>query len=142
MGASGVDCGVAIARAGGDVAAVACGVAVALRVGETVALGEGEGVCVGGALGDGDAGAVGEGEGVRCAFFFAVDFFRCGRGVGEGPVKSLLIFAPNESWASWVARAWLATAIATVIAITSTARNFILTDVSPGDQPTSSSNTT
>jgi hypothetical protein len=65
-------------------------------VGEIVGLGEGEGVSVGGALGDGD-GAVGEGEGVGFAFFLGVDFFRGLCGVGEGPVKSLLIFAPNES---------------------------------------------
>ena len=62
-----------------------------------MAIGEGEGVSVGGALGDGDAGSVGEGEGVGFAFFFVVGFFRCGRGVGEGPVKSLLILAPSES---------------------------------------------
>jgi hypothetical protein len=65
-------------------------------VGEIVGLGEGEDVSVGGVLGDGD-GAVGEGEGVVFAFFFVVDFFRGLCGVGEGPVKSLLIFAPNES---------------------------------------------
>ena len=65
-------------------------------MGEIVGLGEGEDVSVGGVLGDGD-GAVGEGEGVGFAFFFVVDFFRGLCGVGEGPVKSLLIFAPNES---------------------------------------------
>lgn len=81
----------------GEVAVVACGVGVAIGMGEAVGLDEGAGVSVGGALGDGDAGSVDEGEGVGFAFFFVVDFFRGLCGVGEGPVKSLLIFAPNES---------------------------------------------
>jgi hypothetical protein len=110
---------------------VACGVAVAIGVGEIVGLGEGEGVSIGGALADGDgaADALGEGVGVGFAFFFAVDFFRCGRGVGDGPVNSLLIFAPSESWSSWAVRAWVATAIARVIAITSKERSFVFTEI-------------
>jgi hypothetical protein len=123
---------VAIGRAVGVVVAVASGVAVALGVEETVALGEGVGVSVGRALGDGDgdSDSFGEGVGVGFAFFFGIGFFRCGRGVGEGPVKSLLIFAPNESCSSSVVRAWLATAIVTAVTITSTVRSFVFTRTS------------
>lgn len=101
-------------------------------MGETVAVSEGEGVSVGGPLGDGDGDSdtLGEGAGVGFAFFFAVDFFRCGRGVGDGPVKSLLIFVPNESWSSSAVRAWVATAIARVIAIISKERSFVFTEIS------------
>ena len=127
-------------RAAGDVAAVASEVAVALGVGETVALVEGDGVSVGGALGDGDADALGEGVGFGFAFFFVVGFFRCGRGVGEGPVKSLLIFCPHEFCSSGAVRAWLATVIVMAITITSKERSLVLTR-NFGDQAANSCRT-
>jgi hypothetical protein len=96
---------------------------------KTVALGEGDGVSVGGSVGDGDGDAdtLGEGVGLGFAFFFVVGFFRCGRGVGEGPVKSLLIFCPHESCSSGAVHAWLTTPIVTAITITSKGRSLVLT---------------
>ena len=135
----------------GDAAGVAdcCGAAVALVVGDNVglgvsvawidavALGDGEAV----ALGDGDRDALcegegeglglffalgkREGEGVGFSFFFAVDFLRGLAGVGVGCTKTFFSLSRSDSFFSWVARPWLATAITPIIAIAINERSFI-----------------
>ena len=123
--------GMAVALVSGDGATLGVGLGVALVSEGAVALGEGETVATGGgeavALGKIDGDALGDGEGVEAglSFFFVVDLLRCFGGVGVGRTKRCLIFSPSDSSSSSVPRAWLATAITTVIAITINERSFI-----------------
>jgi len=87
------------------------------------------------AVGETDGDALGDGDGVEAGlpFFFVVDLLRCfvGVGVGVGFVlclgrtKKFFTLSPSDSSPSCAPRAWLASAIRTVVAITSTERSLI-----------------
>src|SRR6266700_255304 len=87
------------------------------------------------AVGETDGDALGDGDGVEAGlpFFFVVDLLRCfvgigvGFGVGLGRTKKFFNLAPSDSSPSCAPRAWLATAITTVVAITITERSLIFT---------------
>ncbi len=87
------------------------------------------------AVGETDGDALGDGEGVEAglSFFFVVGLLRCFVGVGVGVgldlgrTKKFFNLSPSDSSPSCAPRAWLATAITTIVAITITERSLIFT---------------